>query len=195
LINQSYNVFSGIASEAAMVGIAQVEALKILQLSRLSPYMQRELSIQTRKLRALVKRAKELRSASTSSGFSAEFLEDLSAQSAEEIQALRAVIGRFISGAVLDTFVCAFVLTIALQALVAEAISVDTKLKLRGKLAEALVEQQRAPLPDLRELLYHDIKGEIVLYAPDYQPTDPVELERMMGGQEVYRAFLLATIA
>jgi hypothetical protein len=47
---------------------------------------------------------------------------------------------------------------------------------------------------DLGNLLYYDIRGEVIVYGPEYQPSDPVELERLMGGQEVYRAFLLATI-
>ena len=37
--------------------------------------------------------------------------------------------------------------------------------------------------------------NQMSLYAPDYQPTGPVLLERLMGRQEVYRAFLLSTIA
>jgi hypothetical protein len=44
-------------------------------------------------------------------------------------------------------------------------------------------------------LLYDDINHIVQVYAPDYQPTDPVLLERLMGRQEVYRAFLLSTIS
>jgi hypothetical protein len=65
---------------------------------------------------------------------------------------------------------------------------------LRGELVAELQKQQSAPLPDVSNLLYYDINGIMQIYAADYQPTDPVELERMMGPQEVYRAFLLSTM-
>ena len=68
----------------------------------------------------------------------------------------------------------------------------DTKTKLRGELVAELQKQQSAP-PDVSNLLYYDINNIMQIYAEDYQPTDPVELERLMGPQEVYRAFLLST--
>ena len=64
----------------------------------------------------------------------------------------------------------------------------------RGKLVDNLAQQKSAHLPDLGNLLYYDIRGEVIVYGPEYQPSDPAELERLMGSQEVYRAFLLATI-
>ncbi len=70
----------------------------------------------------------------------------------------------------------------------------DSKLKLRSQLVTNLQKQQNASLPNLDNLLYWDIKGVVAVYGADYQPTDATELERMMGSQEVYRAFLLATI-
>jgi len=85
------------------------------------------------------------------------------------------------------------VLSFALQALIRESLNLFNKVKLRGKLVENFEQQQRA-VPDLENLLYYDLRGEMVVYPSDYHPTDPVELERLMGSQEVYRAFLLATI-
>ena len=107
---------------------------------------------------------------------------------------LRATIRHITLGEFLSNLVCTFVLTLALQALITESVMLDAKLKLRDKLVENLTQQQSAHLPDLGNLLYYDIRGEIKLFPSDYQPTDPVELERLMGSQEVYRAFLLATI-
>jgi len=98
------------------------------------------------------------------------------------------------SGEILGNFVVSFVLSSALQEIINESIMLDTKLKLRGELVANLEKQQSAPLPDIGNLLYYDITDTQVIYAADYQPTDPVELERMMGPREVYRAFLLSTI-
>jgi hypothetical protein len=107
---------------------------------------------------------------------------------------LRTAIGEMASGEILGNFVVSFVLSSALQEIINESIMLDTKLKLRGELVANLEKQQSAPLPDIGNLLYYDITDTQVIYAADYQPTDPVELERMMGPREVYRAFLLSTI-
>jgi hypothetical protein len=106
---------------------------------------------------------------------------------------LRTAIGRIISGEILGSFVASFVLSAALQEIVSEAIMLDAKVKLRGQLEKHLEKQQSAP-PDVSNLLYYDLNNMIQIYADDYQPTDPVEVERLMGPQEVYRAFLLSTI-
>jgi hypothetical protein len=107
---------------------------------------------------------------------------------------LRSAIARIASGDVLGNFVVSFVLSSALQEIISESFMLETKSKLRGELVEELQKQQSAPLPELSNLLYYDITDTIQIYADDYQPTDPVELERLMGPQEVYRAFLLSTI-
>jgi hypothetical protein len=83
-------------------------------------------------------------------------------------------------------------ITIAIQALVSESVMLVIKTKLRGELVTELEKQRSTPLPDLRNLLYYDINGSLV--GDDYQPTDPVELERLMGSRELHRAFLLATL-
>jgi hypothetical protein len=106
---------------------------------------------------------------------------------------LRTAIGRIISGEILGSFVASFVLSAALQEIVSEAIMLDAKVKLRGQLEKHLEKQQSAP-PDVSNLLYYDLNNMIQIYVDDYQPTDPTELERLMGPQEVYRAFLLSTI-
>jgi Concanavalin A-like lectin/glucanases superfamily len=106
---------------------------------------------------------------------------------------LRSAIGKIASGEILSNFVVSFVLSSALQEIISESFMLDTKVKLRGELVAELRKQQAAP-PDVSNLLYYDLNDIIQIYADDYQPTDPVELERMMGPQEVYRAFLLSTI-
>jgi hypothetical protein len=107
---------------------------------------------------------------------------------------LRSAIKTTVSGDVLGNFVVSFVLSSALQEIINESIMLDAKIRLRGELVAELQKQQSAPLPDLSNLLYYDLNNIIQIYADDYQPTDPVELERLMGPQEVYRAFLLSTI-
>jgi hypothetical protein len=90
--------------------------------------------------------------------------------------------------------VCTFVLTVALQAIIDETVSLISKLNLRPELERYLNEKKSDPLPNLDNLLYYDKLNRVVLFTPDYQPTDPDELERFMGSQEVYRSFLLATV-
>jgi hypothetical protein len=107
---------------------------------------------------------------------------------------LRAALQRMASAEFLGSFVCTLILTLAIQALVAEISHLIDKVTLQKKLTDNLAQQQSAQLPDLGNLLYHDIRGEIALYPSDYEPTDQVDLERMMGSQEIYRAFLLATV-
>jgi len=106
-------------------------------------------------------------------------------------------------GDALGSFVVSFVLSVALQALIGEVISIITKADLRPKLAANLAEQQSAPLPDLSNLFYYDFghgvdakTGGVVYYlaSDDDQPTDPVGLEQRMGSSEAHRAFLLATL-
>jgi len=107
---------------------------------------------------------------------------------------LQAVLKRLTSADLLSSLVCTVVLTLAIQALIGEVFALDTKTRLRGQLVDELTKQQSAQLPDVGELLYYDIRGQVAAVTPDYQPTNPTELERLMGSQEVYRAFLLATI-
>jgi hypothetical protein len=107
---------------------------------------------------------------------------------------LRATLQKLTSGEILSSFICTVVLTFALQALIHESLNLFNKVKLRGKLVENLEQQQSANLPDLGNLLYYDMRGETPVWPSDYHPTDLDELERLMGSQEVYRAFLLATI-
>lgn len=107
---------------------------------------------------------------------------------------IRSRMSDILTGEILSSFVASFVLSSALQEIINESMMLDAKLKLRGQLADHLARQQAAPPPDLANLLYHDIRGEVALYGADYQPTDTAELERMMGSNEVYRAFLLSTI-
>ena len=64
----------------------------------------------------------------------------------------------------------------------------DTKTKLRGELVAELQKQQSAP-PDVSNLLYYDINNIIQIYAEDYQPTDPVELERPDGAPRSISSF------
>jgi hypothetical protein len=90
--------------------------------------------------------------------------------------------------------VCTFVLTVALQAIISETVSLITKLNLRPELKSYLDEKKAEPLPDLDNLLYYDIRNTVALFDPNYKPEDPQELERLMGPREVYRAFLLATV-
>jgi hypothetical protein len=93
-----------------------------------------------------------------------------------------------------SSLACTVVLTLAVQALIGEIFALDTKRRLRGELVDELKNQQAAPLPNLQNLLYYDIRGEVAVVSPDYQPTEQSEIERLTGSQEVYRAFLLATI-
>jgi hypothetical protein len=85
-------------------------------------------------------------------------------------------------------------LTVALQALISETVSLASKLNLRPDLKSYLDEKKADPLPNLDNLLYYDISPDIVLFGPDYKPEDPDELERFMGSKEVFRSFLLATV-
>jgi len=168
-------------TDALMAGTPALGALPSLSLGQSSPFMQRqirEFGIE------LAKRA-----AGTSS-FSPESMDVLQTLSTKE---LKAGLQRMTTGHFLDTFVCTFVLALALQALITETIMLSAKVRLRDKLVENL-EKQRSATINLGNLLYYDMRGDYVVWPSDYQPTDPVELERMMGSREVYLAFLLATI-
>jgi len=162
-------------------GSSQLAALRMLALEQIAPYAARQLKDN---LIELTIRA---------GGTATRNLEHATLESVPT-QELRVAAQKMASGEIISSFVCTFVLTLALQALITESTMLGAKLKLRDKLVENLTQQQSAHLPDLRNLLYYDIRGEIALFPSDYQPTDPVELERLMGSQEVYRAFLLATI-
>lgn len=107
---------------------------------------------------------------------------------------LKAALQEITSGEMLSSFCLTLVLSLALQALIRESVNLFDKAKLRDKLVENFQQQQIAAFPNLGDLLYYDIKGAYTVFPPDYQPTDPGELERLMGSHEVYRAFLLATI-
>jgi hypothetical protein len=107
---------------------------------------------------------------------------------------LRSVVRAIVAGEFFARAVCTFVLTVALQAIINETVSLISKLNLRPELERYLNEKKSDPLPNLDNLLYYDKLNRVVLFTPDYQPTDPDELERFMGSQEVYRSFLLATV-
>lgn len=167
-------------TDALMAGTPALGAVPSLSLGNSNPHMQRQIRDFAREL---AKRA-----AGTSSfnpeGAGLQTLSD---------KELRAGLRSMTSGHLLDTFVCTFVLALALQALITESIMLAAKVKLRDKLVVNLEQQQSATI-NLGNLLYYDMRGELVVFPSDYQPTDPVELERMMGSREVYLAFLLATI-
>jgi hypothetical protein len=112
-----------------------------------------------------------------------------------DVPQLRAALNDILEAEVLGSFVCTLALSIAIQALIDQIILLAELSRLEKTLKDEVTKQQSAPRPDLGNLLYNDINHIVQLYAPDYQPTDPVLLERMMGQQEVYRAFLLATIS
>ena len=107
---------------------------------------------------------------------------------------LRTVMREIVSGEFLSRSVCTFVLTVALQAIISETVSLITRLNLRPELKSYLDEKKADPLPDLDNLLYYDIRNTVALFDPNYKPEDPQELERLMGPREAYRAFLLATV-
>jgi hypothetical protein len=107
---------------------------------------------------------------------------------------LRSAIANITSGDVIGSFIASFILSSALQEIIGESIMLNAKIRLRGELIAHFNKQQSAPLPDLANLLHYDIKGEIAVVGAEYQPTDATELERLMGSQEVYRAFLLSTV-
>jgi hypothetical protein len=92
------------------------------------------------------------------------------------------------------SLVCTLVLTIALEALLTEITSISTKEKLREKLVDNLAIQKAVSLPNLGNLLHSDITGERFLYDDTWEPKDQAELERVIGSEEVYRAFLLSTV-
>ena len=113
---------------------------------------------------------------------------------------LRTIFEKVTSGEILSGFVASFICTIALMEIISESMMLADKIKLRGELVAKLEKQQSDPLPDPRNLFYYDGEwregtGWVQrVLADDYQPTDPVELERLMGSREAYRAFLLATL-
>ena len=112
-----------------------------------------------------------------------------------QVSELRAALNDILEAEVLGSFVCTLTLSIAIQALIDEIILLAQLSRLEQTLKDEVAKQQSAPRPDLGNLLYNDINNIGQVYAPGYQPTDPVLLERLMGRQEVYRAFLLATIS
>jgi hypothetical protein len=165
-----------------------VGAVRSVYLQNLAPYAYRNLETFTA---ILADRIKGIAPTALDPGKKATMAEIAASLTKGE---LRAAIRTTVSGDILGNFVVSFVLSCALQEIISESFMLDTKIKLRGELVAELQKQQSAPLPDLSNLLYWDMQGKIALYTADYQPTDSVELERMMGPQEVYRAFLLSTI-
>jgi Concanavalin A-like lectin/glucanases superfamily len=165
-----------------------IGAIRSVYLPNIAPYAHRNLEIFTEQL---VKRMKGVAATPLDPGKKATIAEIAASLTKGQ---LRSAIGSTVSGDILGNFVVSFVLSSALQEIISESMMLDAKIRLRGELVAELQKQQSAPLPDLNNLLYWDIQGKIALYTADYQPTDSVELERMMGPQEVYRAFLLSTI-
>jgi hypothetical protein len=171
----------------AVAAPANVNTIRVSYLRNIAPFSDRNLGILVREL---VNRAAGLagRIPIAKPQDTVQIAKTLSSSQ------LRAAVAKITSGDIIGSFITSFILSCALQEIIHESMMLDVKLKLRAKLLENLEKQQAAPLPDLGNLLYYDIRGEIVLYDSDYQPTDPVELERLMGVNEVYRAFLLSTI-
>jgi hypothetical protein len=179
------------SEEAALPPIqipVSIGAVRSVYLQNLAPYAYRNLETFTA---ILADRIKGIAPTALDPGKKATMAEIAASLTKGE---LRAAIRTTVSGDILGNFVVSFVLSCALQEIISESFMLDTKIKLRGELVAELQKQQSAPLPDLSNLLYWDIQGKIALYTADYQPTDSVELERMMGPQEVYRAFLLSTM-
>jgi hypothetical protein len=171
----------------AVASPANVNTIRVTYLRNIAPYSDRNLGILVREL---VNRAAGLagRIPIAKPQDTVQIAKTLTSSQ------LRVAVAKITSGDIIGSFIASFILSCALQEIIHESMMLDVKLKLRAKLLENLEKQQAAPLPDLGNLLYYDIRGEIVLYDSDYQPTDPVELERLMGVHEVYRAFLLSTI-
>jgi hypothetical protein len=176
-------------AEAAITSPTSIGAVRVINLQHIAPYSQRNLKLLVKEL------------ADRIAGVSKRIPIDLADEKSTMIDIvksftkgqLRSAIARITTGEMLGNFVVSFVLSAALQEIVSESFMLDTKTKLRGELDAELQKQQSAS-PDMSNLLYYDINDIIQIYADDYQPTDPVELERLMGPQEVYRAFLLSTI-
>jgi hypothetical protein len=186
---------SGQSFNLAPVGVAiaspaNVNTLRVLNLNNLAPYTARNMDFLKTEL------AGRLKGTSTRVPIDPKTpnINTVDIIKSKSTSQLRANISRIASGEALGNFVVTFVVSTAIQEIISESIMLDSKLKLRAKLVENLDKQKSAPLPNLGNLLYYDIQGVVALYGADYQPTDPVELERMMGPQEVYRAFLLSTI-
>ena len=176
------NLFSPINLSPLPPGVAApLGSLKVMNLQNIGPYTYRSLQDLAK---AIIK----------SSGGLADVPMPVKLEGLE-VSELRAALNDILEAEVLGSFVCTLTLSIAIQALIDEIILLAQLSRLEQTLKDEVAKQQSAPRPDLGNLLYNDINNIGQVYAPDYQPTDPVLLERLMGRQEVYRAFLLATIS
>jgi hypothetical protein len=179
------NLFSPINLSPLPPGVAApLASLKVMNLQNIGPYTYRSLQDLAK---AIIK----------SSGGLADVPMPVTVLKLEglEVSELRAALNDILEAEVLGSFVCTLTLSIAIQALIDQIILLAELSRLEQILKDEVAKQQSAPRPDLGNLLYNDINNIIQVYAPDYQPTDPVLLERLMGRQEVYRAFLLSTIS
>jgi hypothetical protein len=182
-------------SLAALLGGSAAQTVRLTYLEQLAPYSYRN-------LKALVQQMLKIRAGAVPvpAGDNPSIESFIKSLGSDELMGAARTIT---VGEALGNFVATFVLSVALQALIGEVISIITKADLRSKLAENLAHQQSAPLPDPSNLFYYDFghgvdanTGGVVYYlaGDDDQPTDPVGLERRMGSQEAHRAFLLATL-
>jgi hypothetical protein len=189
LSSDGFNLAPLGAAIDAIAAPANFGPMRLLFLQQIAPYSQRNLKLLVEELAKRIKGVTQRVSID---------LEDEKTSMLDIVKSftkgqLRSALAKITSGEMLGNFVVSFVLTSALQEIINESIMLDEKTRLRDELVAELQKQQ-SDSPDISNLLYYDINDIIQIYADDYQPTDPVELERLMGPQEVYRAFLLSTI-
>ena len=177
--------------EAAITSPTAIHTVRVMNLERIAPFSHRNLKGLVKELANRIAKVSKRLSIDLDLGDEKVSIEDVFKTFTKG--QLRSVIAQITSGEILGNFVVSFVLSSALQEIISESFMLDTKIKLRGELVAELQKQQSAQA-DVSNLLYYDINDIIQIYADDYQPTDPVELERLMGPQEVYRAFLLSTM-
>jgi hypothetical protein len=200
----SDTLHAALAGGGAPVEGEMTSVVRLLFLKNIAPYSYRQIN-------ALAQAIKQLASGASGGGKALTFAPgtkagtpgpkdtlDLEGMTDTE---LRAALSDFTVGDIISSFVASLMIAVALQGIISESFMLVNKIELRGKLATELDKQRSAPLPDLSNLFFYDkpvVIGAANLIAPDpdgdYQPTDPVELERLMGTQEAYRAFLLATL-
>ena len=177
--------------EAAITSPTAIHTVRVISLERIAPFSHRNLKGLVKELANRIAKVSKRVSIDLDLADEKVSMEDIFKTFTKG--QLRSAIAQITSGEILGNFVVSFVLSSALQEIISESFMLDTKIKLRNELVSELQKQQSAS-PDMSNLLYYDINDIIQIYADDYQPTDPVELERLMGPQEVYRAFLLSTI-
>jgi hypothetical protein len=194
-VTSAYLLSSQSFDLAALLGGPAAQTVRLTYLDQLAPYSYRNLNAVVQQMLKI--RAGGVPVPAGANPTAAEYVKSLGSD--ECLEVARAVT----VGEALGNFVATFVLSVALQALIGEVISIITKADLRPKLAANFQEQQSAPLPDPSNLFYYDFghgvdakTGGVVYYlaGDDDQPTDPVGLERRMGSGEAHRAFLLATL-